>query len=65
MIHAICYVIKSNETRISGNMMWVKTNLMEFFDKDSFNNFFLMLTFSPGMGKSPVLDVLKNAGIPC
>jgi GTPase SAR1 family protein len=58
-INAICFVVKSNETRLTDFQRYIFAQVMALFGKDVGENFLAMLTFSDGQVPN-IVQSLEN-----
>ena len=58
-VHLVCFVIKSNETRLGDREKYVFANVLKFFSKNSATHFRFLLTFKDTDETPEVLNLLK------
>ncbi len=58
-INAICFVVKSSNTRLTLNEKFILYEIMNLFGNDVYENFITMLTFNDGTDPQ-IIDVIKS-----
>ena len=63
-IHAICFIMKSTETRAHERLIDIFDKLFSLFGKDVIKNIIVVFTFSDFSNNFVALDTLKNKDLP-
>ena len=63
-IHAICFIMKSTETRAHGRLIDIFDKLFSLFGKDIIKNIIVVFTFSDFSDNFVALETLKNKNLP-
>uniref|UniRef100_A0A8C1Y3Z4 Fibronectin type-III domain-containing protein n=1 Tax=Cyprinus carpio TaxID=7962 RepID=A0A8C1Y3Z4_CYPCA len=63
-IDAICFVVQSSLSRLSGTQKYIFDSVLSIFGKDVVDNILILVTFADGKD-TPVLEAIKAADLPC
>lgn len=62
-LDAVCFIVKAPDARLTISQKYIFNAILSLFGKDIKSNICILVTFADG-GKSPVIDTLKEAGLP-
>ncbi|KAF7706778.1 hypothetical protein HF521_020032, partial [Silurus meridionalis] len=64
-IDAVCLLVSASENRFTDRQQYIFDTVLSSFGKDIENNIVIFITCSDGLPPTNVINVIKNAGIPC